>query len=100
MEEALEKFLETAGILGPIVVFLGWYVWTKDKQIKELLEKLEKNHEARTRDAQEVQDALLKFNTTWSEALNANTAAMGEIKTLLVILRERTSRRPPPIPRG
>lgn len=98
MDEAVSRFLETAGILGPIVIFLGWYIWAKDKQIKALSKQLTDIQEARINDAKGVNAGLMELNDKWMEALQANTMALNEMRTVLTLIREdrqRQSRRPP-----
>jgi len=98
MDEAAQKFLETAGILGPIVIFLGWYIWSKDKHIKAVTKTLTEIQENRIKDAKGVNAGLMELNDKWMDALNANTTALNEMRTVLTLIREeraRTSRRPP-----
>ncbi len=97
MDAAVNEFLRNAGILGPIIIFLGWYIWAKDKQIKVKDKVIEAVQEARVQDAKSVNEALMELNDKWLNALNANTTATSELKTVMTLIREtmqRVSRRP------
>lgn len=87
MEQAVHELLRNAGILGPIVIFFGWYILLKDRQIKELQGQLKEANEARVKDAQGQVAELMGLNDKWVSALNANTVVLQEIKTLITILR-------------
>ncbi|MGD9749364.1 MAG: hypothetical protein AB7W59_00050 [Acidimicrobiia bacterium] len=87
MEQAVHELLRNAGILGPIVIFFGWYILLKDRQIKELQGQLKEANEARVKDAQGQVAELMSLNDKWVSALNANTVVLQEIKTLITILR-------------
>ncbi len=97
MDAALNEFLRNAGILGPIIIFLGWYIWAKDKQIKLKDKVIETVQEARVQDAKTVNEALMELNDKWLNALNANTATTKELHGVMTLMREtmaRASRRP------
>ena len=99
MDAALNEFLRNAGILGPIIIFLGWYIWAKDKQIKLKDKVIETVQEARVQDAKSVNEAMMELNDKWLTALNANTTATSELKTVMTLIREtmqRVSGRPRP----
>lgn len=100
MNEAVQELLKNAGILGPIVIFFGWYILLKDRQIAAerkaaaeertaLVNELKESNEARIRDAHQQINALMGLNDKWMAALNANTVVMSEIKTLLAVFRNR-----------
>lgn len=98
MDEAVGKFLEHAGVMGPIVIFLGWYIWAKDKQIKAQHKQIIDLQENRINDAKGVNDGQMKLNDKWMEVLQSNTTALNEMRTVLTLIREdraRQSRRPP-----
>jgi endo-beta-N-acetylglucosaminidase D len=90
MEAAVQELLRNAGILGPIVIFFGWYILLKDRQIKDLQNQLKEANEARVKDAQGQVAELMGLNDKWVAALNANTVVLSEIKTLIAILRAKT----------
>lgn len=94
MEQAVRELLRNAGILGPIVIFFGWYILLKDRQIKDLQNQLKEANEARVKDAQGQVAELMGLNDKWVSALNANTGVLQEIKTVIAILRSGS--RPPP----
>lgn len=89
MEAAIQELLRNAGILGPIVIFFGWYILLKDRQIKSLQAELKEANLARVKDAQGQVAELMALNDKWVSALNANTGVLTEIKTLIAILRKR-----------
>ncbi len=92
MDEAVNEFLRNAGILGPIIIFLGWYIWAKDKQIKVKDKVIETVQESRVQDAKTVNAALMELNDKWLNALNANTSATNELKTVMTLIRETMAR--------
>lgn len=89
MEAAVQELLRNAGILGPIVIFFGWYILLKDRQIKDLMAQLKEANDARVKDAQGQVAELMGLNDKWVSALNANTVVLSEIKTLITILRPK-----------
>jgi hypothetical protein len=101
MEAAVQELLRNAGILGPIVIFFGWYILLKDRQIKDLLNQLKEANEAHSKQLKEANEARVKdaqgqvaelmgLNDKWVAALNGNTVVLSEIKTLIAILRAKT----------
>lgn len=96
MEDAVHELLRNAGILGPIVIFFGWYILLKDRQIKDLQNQLKEANEARVKDAQGQVAELMGLNDKWVAALNANTVVLQEIKTLIAVLRSKRSGSEPP----
>lgn len=99
MDAAVQKFLEYAGILGPIIIFLGIYIILKDKQIKALQKTITDQGDRRVADAQQVNEGLMELNDKWMAALTQNTAALNEMRTVLMLIREDRNRarsRPPP----
>ena len=89
MQEAVQELLRNAGILGPIVIFFGWYILLKDRQLKEMRQELKEANESRVKDAQGQVAELMSLNDKWVTALNANTVVLQEIKTIFAIIRER-----------
>lgn len=87
MEPAVTKLLETAGLLGPILVLFGWYILSKDREIRELRIQLSEAQEARTKDAKAVVTELMELNDKWVAALNGNTSVLQETRTMLTIFR-------------
>jgi hypothetical protein len=96
MQEAVQELLRNAGILGPIVIFFGWYILLKDRQLKDMAAQLAAVNDARVKDAQAQVAELMNLNDKWVTALNSNTVVLQEIKTLITIIRGGGSLGPSP----
>jgi len=71
--------LINAGILGPILIAVGWYTLRLQGQLKDSQEK-------RVEDAQKVVAQLLELNDRWNAALvqaTASNESLGESLTRL-----------------
>jgi chromosome condensin MukBEF complex kleisin-like MukF subunit len=78
--EVLTELLKL-GILGPIVVSIGWFCWQQHKTIEKL-------HTSQALATQQHIDRLLQLNTAWQEVLSANAELLSSTVTTLGSVRE------------
>jgi hypothetical protein len=83
MPEAVTDALINAGILGPILVAVGWYVLRLQRQLTDAHAKTAEAQEKRVEDAQRVATQLLELNDRWSETVAAQSAAFDEQRNLI-----------------
>lgn len=81
MPEPVVTALLNAGILGPILIAIGWYTLRLQSQLKDSQEK-------RVEDAQRVVEQMLQLNDRWNESIGELTGSFNELSELLVRLRE------------
>ena len=79
--EAVTTALINAGVLGPILIAVGWYTLRLQSQLRESQEK-------RVEDAQKVVNQLLELNDRWNSALVQATAANEALGESLMRLHE------------
>lgn len=68
------------GILGPIVVAVGWFCWQQHKTIEAL-------HQTRAAETQQFVDRLFALNTAWQNVLAANSNLLSDTVTTLDSVR-------------
>lgn len=95
MPEPVVTALINAGILGPILIAVGWYVL-------QLQRKLDDAQGKRVEDAQRVAEQLLELNDRWAEVVGEQANAFQEQKHLIQgvseLLKElRSALRPPAV---
>lgn len=73
MLESVGTSLASHGVLGLIVVVLGWAYW-------RLAEKYDAVHAARTADAQKVVTTLLEMQDKWQASINQLTNAVERLE--------------------
>jgi len=100
VDDALKAFLANAGILGPILVAVGWYVLRLGRENRVLIQDLKEIQEKRTADAQAVTERILdvtdRFNQISQDtqiALTQNTQAIVDLKEAIRDIRTREGRR-------
>lgn len=76
MSDAVITALVNAGILGPVLVAVGWYTLRLQGQLKESQEK-------RVEDAQRVVSQLLDLNDRWNASFNQAAASTDELRDLV-----------------
>jgi len=80
------------GILGPIVVALGWFVLKQQSAIEKLHEanvaELKKLHDARALETQQFIDRLFALNETWQRVLKTNSDLSADTVSTLGSVRE------------
>lgn len=68
MSEATKQLLQ-AGILGPVLVLMSYYIWQLTKQTHAIQEK-------RVAENAEALKTVARMSDRWSAALMANTRAL------------------------
>lgn len=81
MPEPVITALINAGILGPILIAVGWYTLRLQSQLRDSQEK-------RVDDAQKVVAKLLDLNDRWNASFNQATSSQEELRELLLRLHE------------
>lgn len=81
MPEAVVSALINAGILGPVLLAVGWYTLRLQAQLRESQEK-------RVEDAQKVVSQLLELNDRWNASIGHATASTDELRDSLERLHE------------
>ena len=81
MPEAVLNALLQAGILGPVVICVGWYTLRLQRELKESPEK-------RVGDAQHVVTQLLELNDRWNEVIQKQATGFDEQKDLIQRIHE------------
>ncbi len=101
MPPAVINALVNAGILGPILLAVGWYVLRLQRQLTEAHAKTTEAHEKRVDDAQRVATQLLELNDRWAQIVAAQVAASEEqqrliegVKSILVDVKTALLARP------
>ncbi len=93
-EIIVTKFLEYGGILAPIVIFLGWYVFKMHTRLEIL-------YKERLNDANKVTDKLISLHekahsaiTQVNASIAVNSELLGEVVEILENnLEQETKRR-------
>lgn len=81
MPEAVTTALINAGILGPVLIAVGWYTLGLQRQLRESQEK-------RVEDAQRVVTQLLELNDRWNASFMVSTASEERLNESLLRLHE------------
>lgn len=68
------------GILGPILIALGWFCWQQHKTIEGL-------HKARTEETRQFVDRLFALNTAWQDALKVQSTLMTDTVGTLIMVK-------------
>lgn len=69
------------GVLGPILVVTGWFVWQQHKTIEEM-------HKARAEETKQFVDRLFALNTAWQEVLNSHSSVMTDTVGTLTMVKD------------
>jgi len=84
--------LVRVGILGPIVIALGWFVWQQHKTIEALhasnAQEVQKMHMARMAETQVFIERLFALNDAWQKVLRANSDLLSNTVSTLGSVRE------------
>jgi hypothetical protein len=81
MPDSVVSALINAGILGPVLAAVGWYVLRLQRDLATSQEK-------RVEDAQRVATQLLELNDQWSETVSDQTHAFEQQRNLIVRVHE------------
>ena len=81
MPDAVTAALLNAGILGPVVIAVGWYTLRLQTQLKDSQEK-------RVEDAQRVVSQLLELNDRWNQAIGEQMTAFDAQRELIERVHE------------
>lgn len=92
MESQVVDALFKLGALSPVIILFAWYIVQKDKEIKSKDEAMSVVQEARVAEAQAVTDRLLDLSEKWMEAIQKNTEATEQVRTVLHAIHDREKR--------
>ncbi len=81
MPDSVISALINAGVLGPVLIAVGWYVLRLQRELRVTQEK-------RVEDAQRVATQLLDLNDRWSEVVAEQTHAFEQQQQLIVRVHE------------
>ena len=76
MDPDLLAKLASQGILGIMLVIVGWFAWSKDRELKV-------EREARIADAKDYTELALKLQSQVIEAVNKLSEILNEMKRFM-----------------
>jgi hypothetical protein len=99
MPDVVVNALVNAGILGPVLAGLAWYVLRRDvvhaKAVEDMQKKLDEAHtkaseaqNKRVEDAQKVAGVLLELNDRWQRVLTDSVRTSNEANATMERIRE------------
>jgi hypothetical protein len=92
MPDVVVNALVNAGILGPVLAAIGFYVIRRDREhaavVAELQRKLDDAHNKRVEDAQRITSTLLEHNERWQRVMAESVRTAGEANQTMERIRE------------